>query len=286
MIKLLEHFRKMQEAAAAYISPGSYTDIEGNTHIYDKVGGSSRAFVNDMLYMLDGPEQREAEAMESFDYVAEAHVTLSPQWHGDMVAKFRLMGALERSINALRELDLIKKTLFYGKDNGLAGYHGFASGSGTAPVTCGSLPETMALGRESNAEEMANLLHGVIGMATEAGELLELLDGMIKRTRTFDKANLIEEVGDSKWYMAILSRVGGFVWGDDERTNIAKLRARFPDRFTEYDANNRNLAAERVILEGDAANQLHLPINERTNRMEGELNRERGQPYRTVGDNI
>lgn len=211
----------------------------------------------------------------AFDYVAEAHVTLSPQWHGDMVAKFRLMGALERSINALRELDLIKKTLFYGKDNDLAGYHAFASGSGVEPVKCGNLPETMALGRESNAEEMANLLHGVIGMATEAGELLELLDGMIKRTRPFDKANLIEEVGDSKWYMAILSRVGGFVWGDDERTNINKLRARFPMRFTEYDANNRNLAAERVILEGDAANQLHLPINERTKRMEGELNRTR-----------
>lgn len=43
-------------------------------------------FANDMVYMLDGPEQRAAEAELSFDYVAEAELTLSRQFHGELVA--------------------------------------------------------------------------------------------------------------------------------------------------------------------------------------------------------
>ena len=31
--------------------------------------------------------------------------------------------------------------------------------------------------------------------------------------------------------------------------NIAKLRARYPERFSEYDALNRDLDAERKVLE-------------------------------------
>ena len=32
--------------------------------------------------------------------------------------------------------------------------------------------------------------------------------------------------------------------------NIEKLRARYPEKFTEFDAQNRNLVVEREILEG------------------------------------
>lgn len=43
-------------------------------------------------------------------------------------------------------------------------------------------------------------------------------------------------------------------WHDFEEglsRNIAKLKARFPEKFTEENANNRNLEVERAILEGN-----------------------------------
>jgi NTP pyrophosphatase (non-canonical NTP hydrolase) len=170
-----------------------------------------------------------------FDYVAEATQTLSNQFHGELVSKPAFANALNSSIDALRKLDKVKKSLFYGKENGLS-LNGLPDTS--------NLPELIG----GDATEAINFIHGVIGLATEAGELLELLRDTLNG-EPLDKTNLKEEIGDGKWYMAILSTVGKFTWGADERANIAKLRARFPDKFTEYDANNRNLASERKILE-------------------------------------
>jgi hypothetical protein len=60
MSKLLDHVKRMQEAATRYLVPEDYTDREGNVHTVDQ--DRTKAFANDMLYMLDGPEQREAQA--------------------------------------------------------------------------------------------------------------------------------------------------------------------------------------------------------------------------------
>lgn len=240
-VALLLHMHKMQDMAGMYLQPGDYTDIEGKTFMGDKLGGKSTAFVNDVLYMLDGPEQRAAEAELSFDYVAEAELTLSRQFHGELVAKHQFTVAVNQAIAALAQLDKVKKALFYGRDAGLASK--LDGDVGVAP-----LPGMIALANSMDTADVADYLHGVIGLATEAGELLEGMRDVING-KPLDLVNVKEEVGDGKWYMAILARVARFMWGEDERTNIAKLRARFPDRFTEYDANNRNLVAERAILE-------------------------------------
>jgi NTP pyrophosphatase (non-canonical NTP hydrolase) len=238
-VALLQHMHKMQDMAGMYLQPGDYTDIEGKTFMGDKLGGKSTAFVNDVLYMLDGPEQRAAEAELSFDYVAEAELTLSHEFHGELVGKHVWAHTLNNAIDALTKLDKVKKSLFYGRDNNL-----IADGQkGTS-----ELPALVVGQTDLSLVDAADLIHGIIGLATEAGELLELLRDTING-KPLDLVNVKEEVGDGKWYMAILARVAGFMWGEDERTNIAKLRARFPDRFTEYDANNRNLSAERDILE-------------------------------------
>lgn len=58
--KLLDHFKRMQEMATAFIMPESYTDHEGTVHEADE--DRVNAFGGDMIYMLDGPEQRAAQA--------------------------------------------------------------------------------------------------------------------------------------------------------------------------------------------------------------------------------
>lgn len=59
MTNLLEHFRKMQAMATAYLVPETYTDRDGKEQT--TTGSKAFAFAGDMIYMLDGPEQREAE---------------------------------------------------------------------------------------------------------------------------------------------------------------------------------------------------------------------------------
>jgi NTP pyrophosphatase (non-canonical NTP hydrolase) len=46
-----------------------------------------------------------------------------------------------------------------------------------------------------------------------------------------------------------LCAIGGFSVSDSLTANIKKLKARFKGKFTEHNANNRNLAKERKILE-------------------------------------
>jgi len=93
------------------------------------------------------------------------------------------------------------------------------------------------------------LLHGAMGLATEAGELLDIFKKHIFYGKDIDKPNLIEEMGDACWYIAVICDVLGISLEEVMRINIDKLRVRFPNMFTETSAQNRDLDAERKILE-------------------------------------
>lgn len=180
-----------------------------------------------------------------FDYVAEAHLTASPHFYGDRVPLAHFAAVMQDAIDALNALDRIKKTLFYGRDLG-ALHESFIPS--TDETTCAKLPDWISDVPEED-EKARNIIHAIIGKATEAGELLELLHATAVNGEPFDVANAGEEVGDGFWYDALLARACGLTFDGIQRTNIAKLRHRFPERFTEYDANNRDLFGERRILE-------------------------------------
>ena len=178
-----------------------------------------------------------------FDYVAEAHLTASPHFYGYRVPLAHFAAVLQDAIDALSALDRVKKALFYGRDLGP-----LALAVGDVWHNCAKLPEWIS-DRPEEDEAACNIIHAIIGKATEAGELLELLQATAIYGETFDVANAGEEIGDSFWYDALLARACGLTFDGIQRTNIAKLRHRFPDRFTEYDANDRDLFDERRILE-------------------------------------
>lgn len=56
---LLAHFEKMQNMATRYCTPERYVDREGRQAINQCDADS--LFAADMVYMLDGPEQRAAQ---------------------------------------------------------------------------------------------------------------------------------------------------------------------------------------------------------------------------------
>jgi NTP pyrophosphatase (non-canonical NTP hydrolase) len=95
-----------------------------------------------------------------------------------------------------------------------------------------------------------NLLHGAIGISTEAGEILDAFKRHIYYGKELDVVNIKEEIGDIMWYVAILCRELNLNMEDILQTNIDKLKARYPDKFSETHALNRNLENERKILEG------------------------------------
>ena len=137
-----------------------------------------------------------------------------------------------------KKLDMVKKKIFYNKDiseplwYAIEGTHvmkpmpDFAQGEGDV--------------------EFVRLLHAIIGITTEAGELVEAL-----LEQKLDKVNVMEELGDVMWYVAIACHTLDIDPTEMLQINIDKLRKRFPNKFTEYDADNRDLDAERDILEGN-----------------------------------
>lgn len=162
-------------------------------------------------------------------YIEDALKTLSPSWHGDKVSMAQFKGRLNGAIDAANKLDQVKKSLFYGRDNNL-----ISEGQGDST---------------NYADKIGpNVVHGIIGIFTEAGELLEALRDSANNN-VIDVVNIREEIGDLFWYVAILANEFGFTFEDAMRINIAKLKARFPASFEADYANNRDLAAERVILE-------------------------------------
>ncbi len=102
-------------------------------------------------------------------------------------------------------------------------------------------------------ESMIRLLHAGIGLATESAEFLDALNKVIYYGKELDKVNLAEEIGDILWYCAVALDELGVSFEEVMEKNIAKLEARYPEKFTEEKAENRDLEAERKILESSIA---------------------------------
>lgn len=92
-------------------------------------------------------------------------------------------------------------------------------------------------------------LHMILGMVTETGELADVFKKNMAYKKEIDWVNVKEEVGDLMWYIINFCSINGFDLEEIMETNIKKLETRYPEKFTEENAINRNLQEERKILE-------------------------------------
>ena len=88
-----------------------------------------------------------------------------------------------------------------------------------------------------NREEM--LLNSVMGMCGEAGEAIDLLKKHRAQGAALDVDRLTKEVGDCLWYIAEFAEASGVSLAEIAQRNIAKLKARYPEGFSEERSNNR-----------------------------------------------
>lgn len=171
-----------------------------------------------------------------------------------------LAGAMKMAIIASEVMDTLKKTIFYGKPLdgaefemqmvSLADQATFLRQVSYRDSIVGGDVEIM--NPDYIAPVNKRLLHAAIGIFTESGEMLEALLKQMD-TGELDLINFGEELGDVDWYKAIAHDETGTDEVELRMKNIAKLRLRFPGKFTSEDALNRDLDAEREVLESTFA---------------------------------
>lgn len=79
-------------------------------------------------------------------------------------------------------------------------------------------------------DEFMDLLHWTLGVGGEAGEITEKIKKIVRDKKGIitdeDREDLMREVGDVLWYLAILSRHLGYDFDDVASANLAKLQSR------------------------------------------------------------
>jgi NTP pyrophosphatase (non-canonical NTP hydrolase) len=88
------------------------------------------------------------------------------------------------------------------------------------------------------------LLHGAMGLDTESGEIMDSMKRHIIYDSDLNVVNIREELGDIMWYVALICDELGLTIEQICEDNIAKLRKRYPDKFSRELAENRDVANE------------------------------------------
>jgi len=98
-------------------------------------------------------------------------------------------------------------------------------------------------------DQLSRLLHAAMGLCTEAGEFMDPLKKALFYGKEIDEVNLREELGDLLWYIAIACDALDTTVELEMARVIAKLQVRYPEKFDDYLADNRNYEQERAVLE-------------------------------------
>lgn len=157
------------------------------------------------------------------EFIEQSKRTTSSEWYPNTGMLLKVSRLLREFIVISKELDSVKKSVFYGKN-------------------------CYVKGTENNPDAR-DLIHSILGIITESGELAEILYEYLADENSIDYVNLSEEVGDLLWYQAMLLRSLDKSFEDVMHQNIEKLKVRYPEKFDTNKALNRALTDERENLE-------------------------------------
>lgn len=109
--------------------------------------------------------------------------------------------------------------------------------------------------------DMTQINHALIGLAGEVGELCGLWQKIVYYGKPVDhgefRRKVADEAGDVLWYVAELLAAAGLTLEGVLAGNVAKLRARYPERYTDAaaadEARDRTAEAMAVAVASGAA---------------------------------
>lgn len=156
--------------------------------------------------------------------------------------------------------DLLKRSIFYKEEIAKTQARGYAHTLNNKKNYDEIQVQLLAEEKEEDVtkhktltDEKIHLIHACLGLISEAGEIIEEVIKSTLEGRDIDYTNLKEEGGDTLWYIAMYLRTLGTTFEEQADSNIAKLFARYPDKFTSEAALNRDLNNEREVLEKQTA---------------------------------
>jgi NTP pyrophosphatase (non-canonical NTP hydrolase) len=80
---------------------------------------------------------------------------------------------------------------------------------------------------------------GAMGLCGEAGEVSDYLKKVLFHELPIDIEKIKKELGDTLWYLAVLSDYLGIPLSEVANANIEKLKLRYPHGFNSADAAKR-----------------------------------------------
>lgn len=83
------------------------------------------------------------------------------------------------------------------------------------------------------------LANAGLGISDEAGEVAGILKKALFQEHGINAAELVAEMGDVLWYLALLATTMGFSLGDVAAANVKKLEQRYPKGFRAADSIGR-----------------------------------------------
>ncbi len=83
------------------------------------------------------------------------------------------------------------------------------------------------------------IIWNALGLAGEAGEVVDLIKKGICHQHGLDHEKLKKEIGDCLWYLAGLCTKLNINMGDAMQDNIKKLMERYPNGYSSEDSINR-----------------------------------------------
>lgn len=97
--------------------------------------------------------------------------------------------------------------------------------------------------RNGDLTQQDERLNAALGIAGEAGELVDIVKKEIYHGHPQDPAKVLDEAGDELYYLDWLLETYGFTLEDAMRHNVEKLRARYPNGFSADASINRTVDA-------------------------------------------
>lgn len=135
---------------------------------------------------------------------------------------------LDSQIKLSKNIDALKKHLFYGKK-----FEGYTNDIDLATPS----PEESTNGAyELVNDNCVRKLHSILGLCTETGELAEILEKHIFDREYTTQLDWTKEFSDVAWYLAQGTDTIPQELATVFHINIQKLRKRYPEKFSEAKA--------------------------------------------------
>ena len=89
--------------------------------------------------------------------------------------------------------------------------------------------------------DIGGILNASLGLSGETGELNDSIKKWVFHGHPINREYVKKELGDIMWYVAMMCESFGFEMNDIMQLNIDKLKARYPEGFSEEKSINREV---------------------------------------------